>query len=132
MNDTPSMSWDDQRELELSAQVISTATAPYRPVLESFAAWLSLDRGLAPATIHSSLSCARRFLDRIGGHTDPAAALFKSLTGQTIESFFLRFDLREVSVGTRTRLAGGCPPAFAICGRSWMGEPSLGEIGAGH
>jgi site-specific recombinase XerD len=99
MGDKSSPSWNDLRQTDLSAQVIRTASAPYRPLLHDFAAWLARDRGLAPVTIHSSLLLGRRFLERIASRSDPVPTL-QGLTVEDIESFFVNLSSAN-SVGMR-------------------------------
>lgn len=99
MIDKPSPSWNDLRETGLSEQAIRTASESYRPLLQSFHDWLARDRGMAPVTIHSSLSLGRRFLERIASRSDPVAAL-QGLTVEDIESFFVSLSPVN-SVGTR-------------------------------
>jgi len=99
MTDKAPLSWSDSREIDLAMRVVLTAHESHRSLLDDFRTWLARDRGLAPVTIHSSLSSGRRFLERTAGSGDPVTAL-QGLSAEHIETFFVSLAPAN-GVGTR-------------------------------
>lgn len=95
-----SLSWDDLQETQRCVKAIESASQRHRPLLREFSEWLFRDRGLAPATVHSSLELGRRFLEGSAAGLEPILA-FQRMTVEDVEGFFVNLA-PSTSVGMRS------------------------------
>jgi integrase/recombinase XerD len=121
--------WTSDSERRYTQHVIGRARAANRPMLGAFAQWLATSRGLEAGTITVRLGSASRFVGAVTASAGkPCAAAFRSLTGDGVEDFFVRYGKDHGMAARRSMQAAMRLFLVFAVERGWLGRHLVGSV----